>query len=187
MSLVHWQYFDLPCSSKQAAVKTGLPAELALILFAKLQAPCGIGHKDSRAIRQIKPRRSIIPPLSDAAVASVAVTADEPENQKLIFGIAPLTWQKIIPLGFMFFCILFNYTILRDTKVRTGGSQALRYIILSAYNECHTEGSIYRSRLSRECVLCMLRKGLKAIQRYSECRVDKYTTSLPEVRAGSLA
>lgn len=27
------------------------------------------------------------------------------------------TWQKIIPLGFMFFCILFNYTILRDTKV----------------------------------------------------------------------
>jgi len=26
------------------------------------------------------------------------------------------TWQKIIPLGLMFFCILFNYTILRDTK-----------------------------------------------------------------------
>lgn len=30
-----------------------------------------------------------------------------------------LTWQKILPLGAMFFCILFNYTILRDTKVRT--------------------------------------------------------------------
>lgn len=24
--------------------------------------------------------------------------------------------QKLIPLGLMFFCILFNYTILRDTK-----------------------------------------------------------------------
>lgn len=24
--------------------------------------------------------------------------------------------QKLLPLGLMFFCILFNYTILRDTK-----------------------------------------------------------------------
>ena len=24
--------------------------------------------------------------------------------------------QKLFPLGLMFFCILFNYTILRDTK-----------------------------------------------------------------------
>ena len=23
---------------------------------------------------------------------------------------------QVVPLGFMFFCILFNYTILRDTK-----------------------------------------------------------------------
>ncbi len=26
-------------------------------------------------------------------------------------GIEPLTWQKVIPLGLMFFCILFNYTV----------------------------------------------------------------------------
>lgn len=26
--------------------------------------------------------------------------------------------KKLLPLGLMFFCILFNYTILRDTKVR---------------------------------------------------------------------
>jgi ATP:ADP antiporter, AAA family len=32
-------------------------------------------------------------------------------------GIPGQTWNKIIPLGMMFFCILFNYTILRDTKV----------------------------------------------------------------------
>ena len=34
-------------------------------------------------------------------------------------GIEYITWKKIVPLGFMFFCILFNYTILRDTKVIT--------------------------------------------------------------------
>ena len=33
-----------------------------------------------------------------------------------ILGSSINTWKKIIPLGFMFFCILFNYTILRDTK-----------------------------------------------------------------------
>ena len=37
--------------------------------------------------------------------------------ERTFFGINSLTWQKIVPLGFMFFCILFNYTILRDTKV----------------------------------------------------------------------
>jgi len=58
------------------------------------------------------------PPQSDAAVvAATAVVADEPEKSPGPFGIAPITWQKILPLGFMFFCILFNYTILRDTKV----------------------------------------------------------------------
>ncbi len=36
---------------------------------------------------------------------------------KKFLGYEPLTWAKIIPLGIMFFCILFNYTILRDTKV----------------------------------------------------------------------
>lgn len=31
-------------------------------------------------------------------------------------GVELVTLKKIIPLGMMFFCILFNYTILRDTK-----------------------------------------------------------------------
>ncbi|KAH6758301.1 nucleotide transporter 1 [Perilla frutescens var. frutescens] len=31
-------------------------------------------------------------------------------------GLELVTLKKIIPLGLMFFCILFNYTILRDTK-----------------------------------------------------------------------
>lgn len=43
----------------------------------------------------------------------------EPPAKKYL-GFEALTWAKIIPLGAMFFCILFNYTILRDTKVRPG-------------------------------------------------------------------
>ncbi|KAK7349152.1 hypothetical protein VNO77_06295 [Canavalia gladiata] len=39
----------------------------------------------------------------------------EAEKPKFL-GIEMTTLKKIIPLGMMFFCILFNYTILRDTK-----------------------------------------------------------------------
>ncbi|XP_038993355.1 ADP,ATP carrier protein 1, chloroplastic-like [Hibiscus syriacus] len=39
----------------------------------------------------------------------------ESEKPKFL-GIELVTLKKIIPLGLMFFCILFNYTILRDTK-----------------------------------------------------------------------
>ncbi|KAL3681200.1 hypothetical protein R1sor_024156 [Riccia sorocarpa] len=45
---------------------------------------------------------------SDPAPASIV--------PKKIFGIETVTMKKVIPLGLMFFCILFNYTILRDTK-----------------------------------------------------------------------
>ncbi|MBA0850334.1 hypothetical protein Goshw_028497 [Gossypium schwendimanii] len=51
---------------------------------------------------------------------AAAATDGQPlfgETQKPKFlGIELVTLKKIIPLGFMFFCILFNYTILRDTK-----------------------------------------------------------------------
>ncbi|OIW17125.1 hypothetical protein TanjilG_27279 [Lupinus angustifolius] len=41
----------------------------------------------------------------------------EVEDTKPKFlGVEVTTLKKIIPLGLMFFCILFNYTILRDTK-----------------------------------------------------------------------
>ncbi|EPS64663.1 hypothetical protein M569_10117 [Genlisea aurea] len=39
----------------------------------------------------------------------------EKESSKIL-GMEASTLKKIIPLGMMFFCILFNYTILRDTK-----------------------------------------------------------------------
>ncbi|XP_031282271.1 plastidic ATP/ADP-transporter [Pistacia vera] len=53
--------------------------------------------------------------------AEAAASADgqpllgEDDSPKFL-GIELVTLKKIIPLGLMFFCILFNYTILRDTK-----------------------------------------------------------------------
>ncbi|KAJ7518793.1 hypothetical protein O6H91_20G008700 [Diphasiastrum complanatum] len=37
-------------------------------------------------------------------------------KSKKFFGVEVITLKKVLPLGLMFFCILFNYTILRDTK-----------------------------------------------------------------------
>ncbi len=62
-------------------------------------------------------RRSVSRPAASAVVAAAADDAGAPT--KKFMGIEAFTWQKIVPLGFMFFCILFNYTILRDTKVST--------------------------------------------------------------------
>eukprot|EP00252_Welwitschia_mirabilis_P019971 TRINITY_DN4779_c0_g2_i1.p1 TRINITY_DN4779_c0_g2~~TRINITY_DN4779_c0_g2_i1.p1 ORF type:complete len:716 (+),score=134.87 TRINITY_DN4779_c0_g2_i1:578-2725(+) len=39
-----------------------------------------------------------------------------PPQEKKFLGTEMRTLKKVIPLGLMFFCILFNYTILRDTK-----------------------------------------------------------------------
>ncbi|KAL2926055.1 Plastidic ATP/ADP-transporter [Bienertia sinuspersici] len=50
-----------------------------------------------------------------AAAADGQSSFGEVESPKFL-GIDLITYKKIIPLGLMFFCILFNYTILRDTK-----------------------------------------------------------------------
>ncbi|KAL0342060.1 UNVERIFIED_CONTAM: Plastidic ATP/ADP-transporter [Sesamum calycinum] len=58
-------------------------------------------------------------PLCRAEAAAAAADGQslygEKESPKFM-GIEVETLKKIIPLGMMFFCILFNYTILRDTK-----------------------------------------------------------------------
>ncbi|CAN8233411.1 unnamed protein product [Cochlearia groenlandica] len=51
----------------------------------------------------------------DGSIFQEGDTAPLAASPKL-FGIEVTTLKKIIPLGLMFFCILFNYTILRDTK-----------------------------------------------------------------------
>jgi len=58
-------------------------------------------------------------PLRRETVAQASTgDAATPEPGKKFMGYDSFTWSKIGALGAMFFCILFNYTILRDTKVR---------------------------------------------------------------------
>lgn len=75
----------------------------------------------SGLIPQPLQQRPFLPPREERAPAPAPSAASgdaAPEPSKKILGYDVITWQKIIPLGAMFFCILFNYTILRDTKVR---------------------------------------------------------------------
>ncbi|CAI5515429.1 unnamed protein product [Closterium sp. Naga37s-1] len=56
-----------------------------------------------------------------ANAAAAAADSGEPAGSiakapSKILGVEVITLKKIIPLGIIFFCILFNYTILRDTK-----------------------------------------------------------------------
>ncbi|EOA39910.1 hypothetical protein CARUB_v10008598mg [Capsella rubella] len=58
---------------------------------------------------------------AEAAAAGDGNVFDEGDTAAMavspkIFGVEVTTLKKIVPLGLMFFCILFNYTILRDTK-----------------------------------------------------------------------
>ena len=86
-----------------------------------LQTTASFQQQAKRSSRPRLSRRQAQRPSASAVAASAAIAgdgADVPAEKKGFMGIEAFTWQKIIPLGFMFFCILFNYTILRDTKVR---------------------------------------------------------------------
>lgn len=94
-----------PPRAPAAAPRPSLaPSPAAPQLARPAPAPVGIPHL---------PIRLPTPP----AAAAGSPAADDGK----ILGATPDTWKKIGALGFMFFCILFNYTILRDTKVRGGG------------------------------------------------------------------
>ncbi|GJP46332.1 hypothetical protein CLOM_g5634 [Closterium sp. NIES-68] len=56
-----------------------------------------------------------------ANAAAAAADSSEPAGAVAkapakFLGVEVITLKKIVPLGIIFFCILFNYTILRDTK-----------------------------------------------------------------------
>ncbi len=76
----------------------------------------GLGAHGLAQPRQLQNRKRQTATQSTAAAGD---SADAAPTKKFM-GIEAFTWQKIVPLGAMFFCILFNYTILRDTKVRKG-------------------------------------------------------------------
>merc|ERR1719181_652103 len=52
----------------------------------------------------------------DAQVALLATAGAMEPSEKKFLGMTGKEAKKIVPLGMMFFCILFNYTILRNTK-----------------------------------------------------------------------
>ena len=96
-------------------------------------------------VRQPVKQRTPVTAKAEPTVAAASLSAEE-NPSKGFLGIAPLTWQKIIPLGFMFFCILFNYTILRDTKVSCKPllviSLAARLEELHHFIACHPDSHI---------------------------------------------
>merc|ERR1719159_2111010 len=51
-----------------------------------------------------------------ALLAAGGMAAAGGDEEKKFLGMTGKEAKKIVPLGMMFFCILFNYTILRDTK-----------------------------------------------------------------------
>ncbi|XP_020099269.1 ADP,ATP carrier protein 1, chloroplastic-like [Ananas comosus] len=75
--------------------------------------PCG-GEGSSRGAGIKRRNRGI--PRADAAVSGDGAGFVESKEKPKFLGVEVMTLKKIIPLGIMFFCILFNYTILRDTK-----------------------------------------------------------------------
>jgi TLC ATP/ADP transporter len=74
------------------------------------------GVAGTSCLRARQPAVKRVAPVAATASSSAAV-AQDPDEKPGFLGIANITWKKIVPLGFMFFAILFNYTILRDTKV----------------------------------------------------------------------
>ncbi|CAL9205575.1 plastidic ATP/ADP-transporter-like [Musa acuminata AAA Group] len=61
-------------------------------------------------------RRKVPTFRAGAAIPADGASFVEEEDKPKFLGVEISTLKKIIPLGVMFFCILFNYTILRDTK-----------------------------------------------------------------------
>ncbi|XP_010497204.1 PREDICTED: ADP,ATP carrier protein 2, chloroplastic-like [Camelina sativa] len=111
---------SLAFALKQRLFTTNLPA---LSLSSN-------GHTKSRAFQSIplgisvshKERSRGFICKAEAAAAGDGNVFDEGDTAAMaavspkIFGVEVTTLKKIVPLGLMFFCILFNYTILRDTK-----------------------------------------------------------------------
>ncbi|KAK9844458.1 hypothetical protein WJX74_002809 [Apatococcus lobatus] len=70
----------------------------------------------AQGLAQVRPARFQKRQTATQSTAAAGDSAEVSSSKKTFLGIEAFTWQKIVPLGLMFFCILFNYTILRDTK-----------------------------------------------------------------------
>lgn len=111
-----------------ASIMMGKPVLGALKLQQRRQVAVAVGPKSIVSPRVAIAKKAVLGErpfapkpveqkkvLAQPPAASAGDAAPAPEPKKFL-GFEPLTWAKILPLGAMFFCILFNYTILRDTK-----------------------------------------------------------------------
>ncbi|CAM6098466.1 unnamed protein product [Calypogeia fissa] len=75
----------------------------------------GVGQPSGLKLRKEGRGTGVRAQASSATTSGFAIPTPAPPSKKY-FGLELITIKKVIPLGLMFFCILFNYTILRDTK-----------------------------------------------------------------------
>lgn len=101
-------------ASRNAYVKTATPIATTSA-FAPLPARQSVLRRPGYVQEQPRTVRARAGP-SDNKPVLAGSAGDLTPEPKYFLGVHPNTWKKILPLGLMFFCILFNYTILRDTK-----------------------------------------------------------------------
>ena len=87
--------------------KASLCAKTSTNVITTLKAS-GLRNRRSSAVTPVR--------ASAAAVVPVPEGPSTPPVPSKFLGVEVITLKKVIPLGLIFFCILFNYTILRDTK-----------------------------------------------------------------------
>ena len=70
----------------------------------------------------LQPRREVLRTPGKGQQLQASSSGAAPQQPKKFLGVditqLGVSLKKFVPLAFIFFCILFNYTILRDTKVR---------------------------------------------------------------------
>ncbi|KAK8559853.1 hypothetical protein V6N13_016586 [Hibiscus sabdariffa] len=107
-------FLSLPPKPTKAGSFLNPPQGLKLRLFASKRLVLnGLSLSYKRVPSVIATIPNALPPKRKNFVCKAV--AGEPEKPRIL-GVELVTLKKIIPLGLMFFCILFNYTILRDTK-----------------------------------------------------------------------
>mmetsp|Transcript_29460 Transcript_29460/g.62524 ORF Transcript_29460/g.62524 Transcript_29460/m.62524 type:complete len:616 (-) Transcript_29460:242-2089(-) len=86
------------------------------LLASRKQQVVGSSSAARRAAEPLASRSSVVVKSSSGNNKVVLAAASEPEGERKFLGMSIISLCKFVSLAFMFFCILFNYTILRDTK-----------------------------------------------------------------------
>lgn len=96
-----------PTKARLSASAVASPGSLKSDLSSFTQADARRRHRSRRVVS------------AEAGALAAPGDSGEPVQiaaPKKFLGVEVVTLKKVLPLGLIFFCILFNYTILRDTK-----------------------------------------------------------------------